>query len=220
MNVLAIDAACDLTSIAITRGSLILGELALRGGLTHVERLLPEIRGLLVRVGLGLDEVEAFAVTLGPGSFTGVRVGLATIQGLVMAQPRPVVGVSSLFATALHFGGQHRPVAVLLDPRRGQIYCGVYDTSSGRPVVVMEDQLVAIDQLGQALPEGALLVGAGLNGVELPQFERVFPADRPVAGVLGCLAEVWLNEGKGQTLADLQPMYLRLSEAQRKLAEG
>jgi tRNA threonylcarbamoyladenosine biosynthesis protein TsaB len=130
--VLAVDTTGEFGSIAIARGDDLVGELLLHSteGFAHV--LFDQLRTLLDRHGIGAADIDCFAAAAGPGSFTGVRIGLSAVKGLAEAYGKPVVPVSNLQAVA--FSGTQSLRAAVLDARRGEVYAGLFD-SAGEPVV-------------------------------------------------------------------------------------
>src|SRR6185503_35254 len=133
MKVLAVDTATERESVALVADGVVLGEVRLRRVDTHSRRLLPAVEFLLSGLGLAPGDVEGYAVTSGPGSFTGLRVGLSTVQGLALASHRPCLGVSSLDVLAARIRGSAPVLVPWVDAYRGEVYGGLYD-GAGRPL--------------------------------------------------------------------------------------
>ena len=128
---LGINAASEGFGVALAGPDGLLAETVMKSGMQHSERLLPEIQHLMASSGLAVDALGAIAVTIGPGSFTSIRIGLSTAKGLCLALGIPLVPVSSLLATAAQLPFAEYPVVTWLDAKRRQIYAATFDTSQG-----------------------------------------------------------------------------------------
>jgi tRNA threonylcarbamoyladenosine biosynthesis protein TsaB len=215
-RILSIDTTSEHGSLAVIENGEIVGELAMHSteGFGHL--LFGHINVLLVAHGWLLTEVDAFAAAAGPGSFTGIRVGLAAVKGLGAALGRPVVAVSSLQAVAWHGSAPIR--AALIDARRDEVYGAVYSASLQpvRPEVV-----TALTHWLETLPgEGVELVSAdagrlisalaGTSYLRLP----VTQAPRALAGAVGSIASMRLAEGAASDPAAIEANYVRRSDAE------
>lgn len=227
MLVLAIDSTGAALSVALLEDQTIRSETFVNGGDNHSLHLLPAIKRTYELAGLSVEETNLFVCTLGPGSFTGVRIGVSTIKGLAMAIGKPVVGVSSLEALAANGGPFVGSICPILDAQRGQVYAALYEQeTSFIPQVQCEARLSAIDSfiaLLQGRPR-VLLLGSGavkygdmIKGV-LPE-AIIAPAQfsHIRASVVGCLGLRKFQEGQQLDVMAFSPLYLRLSEAERKL---
>jgi tRNA threonylcarbamoyl adenosine modification protein YeaZ len=194
MLVLAADTSLPLLSVALVNDGVLAGAVALEGKGSRNEKLLPAIDWLLSENHVDRKSIELFAVTRGPGSFTGVRIGLATIQGLALALGRPVCAMSTHEAIAFGEAGR---VAVVDDAGRGEWYVSLFD----------EGRETTPPHLGVA-PEGARIVRVG----ELLQRENV---------ALRCARRAIAIEqqGEGERYRDVTPIYVRLAEAEVKLRQ-
>ncbi len=208
LHVLAIDTTGEFGSIALVGEQGLVEEVALDSpdGFAHV--LFGEIERLLARHDLTLDQMDAFASASGPGSFTGVRVGLTAVKGLAEATGRKVVAVSNLQALAWY--GSRPLRAAVLDARRGEVYGGVYDACL-RPV---QDEVVAklADWLA-ALPAGDFEIithGPPLDALPAP----VIQAPRSLAGSIGHIAFDRLGRGEVLDPAEIDANYVRRSDAE------
>lgn len=220
--VLAIDAASAVPGLALCRGEALLGEIHLRGPLAHAENILVEIGALLERVGVTARELAALGVTLGPGSFTGVRIGLATARGLSMATGAPVYGLSTLMALALKHPWAAPPVVPLIDPRRGSVYTATWDCAGGAPRLLDEERLAPIPALIAGLVAPTLFVGDGAAALAPLLRERLgegalFASGAGAEGVAG-VAAGWIAArvaaGDAPAQAELSPRYLQPSAAE------
>lgn len=204
-TILAVDTTSEHGSIALARGGETVEEIAMRAptGFAHI--LYGALRELLDRNGVALGQVDCFAAASGPGSFTGVRVGLACVKGLAEATGRAAVAVSNLEALARFGRGRLR--AAMLDARRGEIYGAVYDDTGG---VVVPEMVLKLPAWIAALPAGVEYVAADWTGLEgLPEGPRV-TAPRALAGMVARIAagREW------QDPAALDANYVRRSDAE------
>jgi tRNA threonylcarbamoyladenosine biosynthesis protein TsaB len=206
---LSLDTTSDFGSIALSDAAHVIDEVSLRSpdGFAHI--LFDEIHRLLARHGLTLDDIGVFASASGPGSFTGVRIGLTAAKGLAEAIGRKVVAVSNLEAIAW-FGS--RPLrAPIIDARRGEIYGAVFDASL-RPV--RDEVVTSLDSWLASLPDGDLEIIT--NGFELPG-DVPFPivtAPRALAGAIARIAADRFAAGLAQDPAEIDANYVRRSDAE------
>ena len=223
MRILAIETSTLTGSVALLADDQICGEITLSVSVQHSERLMPAVDQLLRDCGMKSEEVDLYAVSQGPGSFTGLRIGIAAAQGFSLAHKKPIVGVSSLAALALNgifFPGVVIPV---FDAFRGEIYRGIYKSSVGAnldsPLPDLPDQLMSPSQLLEelsALKEIILILGNGKKVcAELiqknlgPERVTLAPAilDTPRASQVAFLAARH-TKGAGPT-KEVLPIYLR-----------
>lgn len=193
MKILSIDTTSEQGSIALIEDGHAIEEVTMRSpdGFAHV--VLGEIQKLLERHGVALAAMDAFASASGPGTFTGVRVGLTLVKGLAEACGRPVVAVSNLRALASFGTAELR--APVIDARRGEIYGAVYNAAL-EPV---QDEVVAkLDAWKAGLPEGAEIVDQ----------------PRPLAAAMGKIAARELAEGRGRRPEEIDANYVRRSDAE------
>jgi len=215
---LAVETATAAPSVALWRGDALLAERAADPGHPTAEALLPALDALLADAGLALAAVEAFAVSIGPGSFTGLRIGVATVKGLAFGTGRPAIAVSTLAAVAAHARGPG-PVAAVLDARRGEVYAAGF--SAGRGADWLPEGVVPIAALGSCLPAGCRIVGEGvalctetLKGSDLVLLPPPYP-ETTARHVAALAARAW-PRGETVAAADLAPRYLRRAEAEVK----
>jgi tRNA threonylcarbamoyladenosine biosynthesis protein TsaB len=232
MLILALDSSTSLGSVALVRHGALVAEYTLSVRRTHAERLLPAVGQILADAGLAPVDLDALAVTTGPGSFTGLRIALATAKGLAYALNRPAVGVSTLKALAFGVAGWADWVCPLLDARRGEAYAALYRTLPGGGVERSSDYLARslpaiLDELERVAPAGRVaLVGDAvpLHSALLRERLReraVFPGEA-VAGLraawVGALAAERLGRGESDPLDKLVPLYVRPPEAEVRWA--
>lgn len=211
MRVLAVDTTTADGSVALADGDFVVGEVRLGRQQTHSRTLLPAIEFLLGSMAWLPGDVDAWAVASGPGSFTGLRVGISTIQGLALASGRPCIGVSALDALAARVAGTADRIAAMMDAFRGEVYARVYD-SEARP---LEDAcVVAPAALFGRLPPGTAFTGDGARAhraeLEAACPGAVLPVRSPfLAGAVARLATLGLAAGEGRSPEQLRPLYLR-----------
>lgn len=208
--VLAIDTTAEFGSIALVDQQRVLEEVPLHSpdGFAHI--LFDQIVLLLERHGLRLDQIDAFASAAGPGSFTGVRVGLTAVKGLAEATGRKALAISNLQALAWY--GTRPLRAVVVDARRGEVYGAVYNASL-HPV--SEEVVSKLPAWLEGLPQGDLeFITNGYPieaaGVRAP----VTQAPRSLAGAIGVIAAAHYAAGLGQDPADIDANYVRRSDAE------
>ncbi|MFH1143838.1 MAG: tRNA (adenosine(37)-N6)-threonylcarbamoyltransferase complex dimerization subunit type 1 TsaB [Candidatus Eisenbacteria bacterium] len=235
MIALGIDTSDILGGVALARGERLLAEARGDTRAATSERILPQIERLLGDLGLGIGAIERIGVVLGPGSFTGVRVGLATAKGLAMGLGIPVVGISGIEARVHAVGAPGHPVLILVSPRRGEVFCGagLWDAQGYRSLLAEASRPVdqgpawvgeavrAAEALGR-LPLVCAGDGAGLlreleaepafTGRILILTGAATAAAPGAAALLAARAEGG-RLVQGQGLDDLSPAYLRGAEA-------
>lgn len=225
MLILAFESSARAASAALVRDGRLLAQSTQVSALTHSRTLLPMAEDLLKNCELGLDAVDCFAVAQGPGSFTGIRIGVSTVKGLAWAADKPCVGVSTLEALAWHGPAAGGLVCPVMDARRSQVYNALFEIREGRPVRLCEDRAISLEQLadelagrGEApflLGDGAALTAAFLEKRGLPF--RLAPDNllwQDGWGVAMAAADKTPISG-----AELLPVYLRLSQAERERQE-
>jgi tRNA threonylcarbamoyladenosine biosynthesis protein TsaB len=223
---LAIETATRVCSVALARGGELIAERANHDARLHSERLLPLIDALLCETGAKLADVEAFAVSIGPGSFTGLRIGLATLKAFALTDARPVAAVSTLAALCASAGGVAGagPVAALLDARRGAYYAACVSRAGLARADALADCVLTPAELAGKLPHGArVVVGEGAaEGAERlaalrPDVARIaLPDGGASAATIARLGARLLAEGGGRDAAGLVPAYLRRAEAEAR----
>ncbi|WP_158247219.1 tRNA (adenosine(37)-N6)-threonylcarbamoyltransferase complex dimerization subunit type 1 TsaB [Geothermobacter hydrogeniphilus] len=219
---LAVDTSTPGGSVALYDGDQLLAEFFRRLPGTHSDWLLAAIEQLLGTAGLQVEDLGLLAVVRGPGSFTGLRVGMATVKGLAIGSGVPVVGLSSLTVLAAAVPFARMPVCTMLDARKKEVYAGLFDTSRGRPVALGEERVLAPERLLETLNGDVLFVGDGALAYRTLIIARLGERAHfvttalaaPRAGLLGSLArDAAASVGTASPEA-LTPLYLRASEAE------
>lgn len=224
--ILALDTATPVGSVALCAAEGVVVSRYFDVGLQHSRRLFGEVEAALEAADMEVGEIRAVAVAIGPGSFTGLRIGLSAAKGLCLAADKDLVTVSTLEALAARLPFARLPVCPVLDARRREVYAALYDTATGVPVELAPPRAVAPAQLAQQRASAATIyTGDGawayrelLAGAAAAQFAPL-PCARPDAGTIGWLALAKLEKGQTADLASAEPEYLR-SPSARPLARA
>jgi len=219
---LTVDTATPAGSVALSRGTTLLGEILLNLKKNHTDRLLIIIRQLLQDAGVTTDQLDALAVVIGPGSFTGLRVGVATVKGLAMAAGKPVLGVSSLATLAAQVPFAPLPVCALLDARKSEVYAGLFQWHEGRLTALGEESVLSPGRLLDSLDGDTIFVGDGSLAYRDLIIDRLgpqanfvsWPLQLPRASHAAGLALDCLRRRETIPLERLAPVYIRPSEAE------
>ena len=229
MLILAFETSAKAASVALTENGKLLGESYQNTGLTHSQTLMVMAEDVLKQCGKTAADVEAVAVAEGPGSFTGVRIGVAAAKGFAWGKEIPCYGVSTLEAMAESLGAFDGYVCPCMDARRSQVYNALFLAEGGKLTRVSEDRAIALADLKEELknlPKSVFLVGDGANlcyntlkedvpNLVLPPEHRVHQRAVGVAVLAQRMAEAGLAPSGGE----LTPNYLRLSQAEREKLE-
>ena len=226
MRLLAVESSTLTGAVALLEGDTVVAESRLNIAVTHSERLLTAVDRLLTGVCWRLQDVDGLAVAVGPGSFTGLRIGVSTMKSLAFATGKPLVGVPTLDALAWTLPFATHPVCPILDAKKGEVYTGLYRTDAGRLERLWSYRALAPGTLADELRRGGLgpviFVGDAvapfrqLLGDALGAGARFAPpAHRlPSAATVGDLARHALERGEAADPAVLVPLYVRRSEAE------
>jgi tRNA threonylcarbamoyladenosine biosynthesis protein TsaB len=221
MIALGIDTSTPAGSVAVQREDRLLGEINLDTGVHHQERLLRSIDYLLDLAGLNISGVDLFAVALGPGTFTGLRVGIATVKGLAVARGAPVFGFSTLLALAHRYIARGLPVAPMIDAGRGEVYSALYGGGQGGLREISPEQGGPPEAFLASLPSGPILFCGNGAGVYRDLILRMRSGNDALVGdpcflgaTLGRLGASKLREGCPWSIGSLKPNYLRPPDAE------
>ncbi len=225
MLILAFESSAKAASVALVRDGALVAQYTQCSALTHSRTLLPMAEDLLKNCEVTLADVDALAVAQGPGSFTGIRIGVSAVKGLAWAGEKPCIGVSTLEAMAWHGVAHGGYVCCAMDARRNQVYNAIFKIENCRPVRVSADRAIALAELAdevRALGEGVFIVGDGaaitksfFDGASIPC--SVAPENLVWQDAWGVAMAA---EDKPLGTADeLLPVYLRLSQAERERQE-
>lgn len=226
MLILALETSAKAVSVALHDGQTLLAESYQNTGLTHSQTLMRMAQQLLQCSQKTVEDVTHVAVAAGPGSFTGVRIGVAAAKGLGWGGQLPVYGVSTLEAMALGLGLRDGVVCACMDARRAQVYNALFRVSGGVPERLSQDRAISLEELGrelETLDEPVYLVGDGsaltwrtlkdaVPNLVMPPEHQMHQRARGVAlAVLEAIARGESGDGNALT-----PNYLRLSQAERE----
>lgn len=226
MNILAVDTSTSLAALAVVTEERILAESLISTDRTLSARIIPEITRLLTVAGLAMADIDLYAASIGPGSFTGVRAGVATIQGLALATGKPCAAFSSLAAMALNFPYSAHPVCSMLDARKGEVYAALYNCSTQLPQSLLAESVILpeilLEQIGSDCDGPVIFTGDGSTRYQeqitsylgdkalFPRFPHL--VSRAASGAL--LALDSCQHGATLLPHQLLPVYLRASDAE------
>jgi tRNA threonylcarbamoyladenosine biosynthesis protein TsaB len=238
--ILGIDCATSIASAALVRSGQVLADviyppggsdLGRRAG--HAEILLPLIESVLERTGRALGDLRGIALTVGPGSFTGVRIGLSTVQGLVYGSGIPTEGISTLWANARRVIGRDGLVCPLLDARKGEVYTALFRRDGQALARLAPDAVLPVEEALERVQvraggEPCLFIGDGVQrydgAIRAAAGDRFRPAEEgrypSAAAAAALLGELRLRVAEPRSVSGLTPVYLRRSEAETKRPES
>ena len=226
MIILAIESSAQTASVAICDGLHLLGEYTLNNGNTHSETLLPMVESLLKFLHLSVSDIELFAVSAGPGSFTGVRIGVATLKGLAFGSQKPCVGVSPLEALAYNLSIPNGLICPVMNARRKQVYTALFRESDGQMERLMPDSAISIAELDEILSrydEPVYLVGDGyditLENLTHPVGNTPERLRWQSAASVARVAYLASLSDNLQSDREIKPIYLRPCQAERERLE-
>lgn len=226
--ILAADTSTSVCTVAVCRFAdddevrgAILAEAVVESGRLHSERLVGMVDWALSAAGLSLPDIDMLAVGIGPGSFTGLRIGVATFKGLALGASLGLVGVSSLDALARLAPVQHGTVAVLLDARMGEVFGALYQVSQGHVTRLTQERACPIEELlaetedeGYFLGDGAALYAERIRAVLPDAHIDDGLRSSPRASSVAAVANVLLRSGAPSDAALVSPVYIRPSQAE------
>jgi len=217
VRVLAVETSTLAGGVALLDGERLVGEYLLDVRATHSERLMPTVDRVLADAGWKPAELDGLAVAVGPGSFTGLRIGLSAVKGLALALAIPIAAVPTLDAMAAGLPFAGLPVCPVIDARKGELYASLYRWD-GRGMAREWDYLaLSPDALSARLTEPVIVMGDAAAAVGSPHARPAPPHRRvPSPAAVGVLGLARLAAGHTVTATDLVPIYLRPSEAELK----
>lgn len=233
---LAVDTCSSSVSVCVQQDDKVIGEYFLNAGLTHSETVMVMVQNLLETAKISVRDVDLFAVTNGPGSFTGLRIGLAAVKGMASVLGKPCVAVSSLYAAALNVGNNfdNNEVVVCscIESRAGQSYNALFMCKNGNLNRITQDRSILIQELISELQKypNIVFVGDGASTcynavnefagppkkfIMMPENLRFIRA----SNISKCALDKY-SKGEAVTACDLMPNYLKLSQAERNLIKN
>ncbi|MGD2244925.1 MAG: tRNA (adenosine(37)-N6)-threonylcarbamoyltransferase complex dimerization subunit type 1 TsaB [Candidatus Aminicenantes bacterium] len=223
MIILAVDTTTFAGSVALLKETNLIAELNIDSSSTYSERLLPAVDFLLKTHKLSIQDIEGFAVAVGPGSFTGIRIGLSTVKSFSFASGKPVAGVSTLRALAEKLRhSQARLLCPLLDAKKGEIYAALFESKEDKLFEVVPQGAYSPDRFLSLLPSHRIVTFIG-NGAEvyrrkifqyLKDKARLSHRSPFIAHEIGRLGYEMLKKKKGMSAGELEPLYFRKSQAE------
>lgn len=227
MKILSLDSSAQVATVALCEDERLLAEFTLNNGNTHSETLLPMVETLLKTYGIAVDEIELFACTSGPGSFTGVRIGAATLKGLAFGRKIPCIGVSTPEAIAENLRSLGGLICPVMNARRSQVYTALFRSGGTVMTRLMEDSALSIAELDEMLAAYGEPVAFAGDGYDVTLSSLKKTEVRPVcerlrhqsAYATAQVAYRQYRSGHTDTDASLRVNYLRPSQAERTRME-
>ena len=222
MLTLAFESSAKAASVALCEGGRLISQVIQCSGLTHSRTLLPMAEDLLKNAEMEMKQIDSFAVAQGPGSFTGIRIGIATVKGLAWAADKPCIGVSTLAAMAWNGVAAGGLICAVMDARRSEVYNALFRIEDGRPVRLCPDRAISLSALTEELRErgeAPFLVGDGTELASAFFREQHLEHRVPPENLRSQNAWGVAMEAAGKELCtsqELLPVYLRLSQAERE----
>ncbi|HHU90161.1 MAG TPA: tRNA (adenosine(37)-N6)-threonylcarbamoyltransferase complex dimerization subunit type 1 TsaB [Clostridiaceae bacterium] len=226
MVTLAVDTSGLTASCAVVQDGKVIAELSTKHGKTHSQKILPMIKTTLSMVNKEMKEVDLFAASIGPGSFTGLRIGVVTIKGLAYSLKRPVCGVPTLDALAYSMPDFNGVISPMLDARNNQVFTAFYHKMNGKLEKLSSDSGIPIKEwINKAMEfnKNIMILGDAAE-IHLAELKEVFGAGiicpqlamtYPRASATALLAEEAYHNNKVTGAYELEPFYLRKSQAER-----
>ena len=219
---LTIDTSTPCSSVAVSKGDLLEAEFILNIPRHHTETLMESVDCLLKSTSLTIKDMDFFGVVLGPGSFTGLRVGIATAKGLALATGRPVVGVSALRTLAMQLLFCRLPVCAMLDARKKEVYAGLFDCQGSLPEAMYEEVVRPPEEVLAEIESKTVFIGSGAEVYRELINETLGDRALFVPGAMHCprssnaaiLAWHEFKHERTIPLEKLAPNYIRPSEAE------
>ncbi len=234
MKILAIEASSLVASAAIVEDDILVAEYTINHKVTHSQTLLPMIDEIIKMTDTDKKSLDAIAVSGGPGSYTGLRIGSSTAKGMGMALNIPLIHVPTIDAMAYNAYGYNGIICPIMDARRMQVYTGIFEFADGRLNTILENSAITINETLDKLKEIAKDKKVIFIGDGIPAYKNVItesldgsiayefaPAslNRQRAASVAILGAQYMAEGKTEAASEHLPEYLRLSQAERELKE-
>ena len=225
MITLAVDTCSPSGSVALLENNRLLGEFNLDSQITHSERLLPAVECLFQAVGSRLEDVDGYALAAGPGSFTGIRIGMGTIKAFAFAHNKPVVPVSNLKALALKLRQpQSRLLSPVLDAKKGEVYAALFEVKTSKLQEVIPQGVYNPDGFLSRLPSHRVIsfIGSGVDVYRdkifayLKDKTRFSSRSHFIGYEVGLLGYEALRRKRGTGFREVEPLYFRKSQAEEK----
>lgn len=230
MKILAVDSSGLVASVAILEDDNLIAEYTVNYKKTHSQTLLPMLDEIVRMTDTDLEDIDAIAVSKGPGSFTGLRIGSATVKGLGLALDKVIIGIPTVEGLAMNLYETDALICPLMDARRNQVYTGIYKFQGGILQVVKDQTPLGIEEVIEALNligQKVIFLGDGVpvykeaidNNITVPYSFAPAHMNKQRAGAIGVRAFEYYKQGLFVSAADFEPEYLRLSQAERERME-
>lgn len=230
MRILALDSSGLVASVAILEDDNLIAEYTVNYKKTHSQTLLPMLDEIVQMTDTDLSTIDAIAIAKGPGSFTGLRIGSATVKGLGLALDKPIVGIPTVEGLAMNLYDTDAVICPLMDARRNQVYTGIYKFQEGTLQVVRDQLPLGIEEIIEALnllEQKVVFLGDGVpvykdiieQKMEVPYSFAPAHVNKQRAAAIGVRAFEYYKQGIYSSAADFEPDYLRLSQAERERME-
>lgn len=227
MKILAIDSSSLVATVAVVQDDIMIAEYTINHKKTHSQTLLPMIDEIVRMAEISVEDVDAIAISGGPGSFTGLRIGSATAKGLGLVWKKPLIHVPTLEAMAYNLYGTDKLICPIMDARRSQTYTGLYEFKNEEFSTIMKQSAISVEELAKKVNElgrSVIFVGDGIpvfkeyldEALKVPHIYAPAHMNRQRAGAVAVLGIKYYNEGKIESAAEHQPDYLRKSQAERE----
>lgn len=225
MKILAIDTSSFPASAAVLDNDLVVGEYVIRNKRKHSQNIMVMVERLFDDLGMDISEMDAFAVTVGPGSFTGLRIGIASVRAFADVLNKPAAGVNTLKALAYNFCGSSEIIIPMLDARRDEVFTAAYTFVNGECEEIMAPCVMTIEEICSVFTDGRVIFtgdGAIVHRAEIEQLSRNGEFASPNMGevrasALAVCANDMAKQGELVDCLGLTPLYLRKSQAEREL---
>lgn len=225
MLILAIESSAKSASVALFKDETLISQYSQCSGLTHSRTLLPMIEDMFKNSEISPNDIDAIAVAEGPGSFTGIRIGISTVKGLAWALDKPCIGVSTLEAMAWHGVSAGGLICPVMDARRSQVYNALFEIENGGVKRLCADRAISLKELSEEIKADGRVPFLTGDGMELTakffdsegiEYKKA-PSNLAYQSAWGVAMAAKNTEP--QSVHDLLPVYLRLSQAERERQE-
>lgn len=226
MKVLAIDSSAKTASVGILDEGKLITELFVNAGLTHSQTLMSMVDNALARVSMDIDDIDVFGVNSGPGSYTGIRIGVSAVKGMAFPRETPCAGISTLESLAMNLSDLDCIACCVMDARCNQVYNANFRIENGNIIRLCEDRAISMPELLKELMGYSELIYLVGDGAELCYNSFINETDIKIAPYrlryqsahsVGLLAIKYIERGEAVSPDELVPSYLRLSQAEREL---
>lgn len=227
MKILGIESSGMVASVALVEDENLIAEYTINYKKTHSQTLLPMLDEIVRMTELDLDSIDAIAVSKGPGSFTGLRIGAATVKGLALSLDKPVIGIPTVEGIAMNLYGVNTLICPLMDARRNQVYTGIYRFENKNLIVVKEQIAIGIEEIIDALNvigQEVVFLGDGVDiykeiiedKINIPFSFAPAHVNKQRGASVAVRGMEYFRQGLVEHADDFEPEYLRLSQAERE----